>query len=246
MFNHLTRLADFTNFNSIKQIASFMSAMDDFNKCIEKLEDAKLNSDEERDTRDNNSIEMPIPFKERSGKRLIMLIVLPMGWDEPLLDKDSPEAVQFGKHNSLKSTGSFNGKNLLTGEALELSLGGSDMTRDDVGDRDTEYFYDISRLCTQYDEADNKWERLWAEVDKLKIDKVYAKATRDGLFRHLGLINSLKASKADKVSNDYVARKLHGKRREIFSMTLLRALPVYTNKEEMQKHRKKGHYDYFV
>jgi hypothetical protein len=280
MFNHFTRLSAFTNFNQIKQTAPFMTAMEDIDKCIEKLEDAKLNPDEETDTRDSNSVELPIPFKERNGKTVIRLIILPLGWDEPLLPPDSPEAVQFRKHNSLKGTGSFNGKNphgfipwweifrdkvhrvpgvsncdkwehlvdngLLIGEALELFLGGSDLTRDDIADRDAEYVYGMSRLCTQYDRADNKWERLWAEVDKLRIDKTDTNSTKNGLFKVLRLLTALQSSKPEGATNDEVARKLNAKRRDIFSGTLLDAMAKHTNKEDMQKTRRKGQYDRYV
>jgi hypothetical protein len=281
MFNHFTRMSSFTSsFNVNKQTGPFMTAMDDIDKCIAKLEEAKLSPEEDQEYRDKNSAEIPITFKEHKGQSFVKMIMLPIGWDDPILPFDSPEAVQFRTHNSLKSTGEFNGKDpsqfiswwnmfkekvhlvpgvsncdkwehlvdnkLLHGDALEVFLGGADVSREEIDDRDTDYIYGMSRLCIQYDRADNKWERLWSEVEKLKVDKTDTKSTRDGLYKVLRLLTKLQKAKPDNLTRDDVARRLHGLKRHNYSSVLLSMISTHTNKEEMQRKRRLGQHDYYV
>jgi DNA polymerase III delta prime subunit len=84
------------------------------------------------------------------------------------------------------------------------------------------------------------------ELDKLKIDKADAIATRDDVFELRRIIRDLQHAKTPEKSNDEVVRQIHAKRRDIFSPVLLDVIDMHISSKSLTKELNKGHYGLVV
>jgi hypothetical protein len=281
IINHFTRLSAYSAFNLKSQTTGMMDITQDIEKCVKNLQEAKMfPEDVDNDPADKNVKEYSIDFVYPDGSINTEIVVLPKGWDDPLLPEGNAEAEQWRQHHILRCTGTFDGtephtlnqwwgifkdkvhrvpgvancdkwehiveNELFTGPALAVFLGGSKRSKNQVVNKDHDYVYGISRVFTQYDRADNKWDSLLLKLDKVRINQENIDEIKDGIYELEQLTRDLKASKPKGKTNDEVARMIHIRRREIFTPNLLETIDNHLATASIQKHLQKGHYNFVL